>query len=65
MRLCPEADDVWLYWMVRRNSRFELHSGHQYEQVNWPGSQAVSLWKQNRQGNDVQIEAMIKTYGLP
>ncbi|THF57644.1 glycosyltransferase family 2 protein [Pseudothauera rhizosphaerae] len=67
MRLCPEADDVWLYWMVRRNGRFEVHSGTRHGQVNWPGSQQVSLWKRNRHrhGNDAQIQAMVETYGRP
>jgi hypothetical protein len=65
MQLCPKADDVWLYWMVRRNGRFEIHSGTQRGLVNWLGSQEVSLWSQNRIANDTQIDAMIKAYGLP
>jgi len=65
MRLCPDADDVWLYWMVRLNGRYELHSGTRREPVNWPGSQAAGLWKRNKTGNDAQIRAMIETYGLP
>jgi hypothetical protein len=65
MTLCPEADDVWLYWMARRNGRFELHTGLRHRQISWPGSQAESLWKRNREGNDAQIRAMIEAYGLP
>lgn len=65
MRLCPDADDVWLYWMVRLNGRYERHSGTRKEPVNWPGSQAAGLWKRNKTGNDVQIRAMIERYGLP
>lgn len=65
MRLCPDADDVWLYWMVRLNGCYERHSGTRKEPVNWPGSQAAGLWKRNKTGNDVQIRAMIERYGLP
>lgn len=65
MRLCPDADDVWLYWMVRLNGRFELHSGTRREPVTWPGSQAAGLWRRNKKGNDAQIHAMTETYGLP
>ena len=65
MQLCPKADDVWLYWMVRRNGRFEIHSGSRHELVTWSGSQEVCLWNQNRHANDPQIKAMIEAYGLP
>jgi len=65
MQLCPQADDVWLYWMVRRNGRFELHSGTRHGLVNWLGSQKASLWNRNKYENDVQISAMVKAYGFP
>ncbi|MDR2014144.1 MAG: hypothetical protein LBP99_00780 [Azoarcus sp.] len=65
MQLCPHADDVWLYWMVRRNGRFEMHTGTWHELVNWSGSQKVCLWGQNKNENDAQINAMVKAYGLP
>ena len=65
MQLCPTGDDLWLYWMVRSNGRFEIHSGSQHGQVSWHSSQKESLWNQNRNKNDIQINAMIRTYGLP
>jgi hypothetical protein len=67
MQLCPRADDVWLYWMVRRNGRFEIHSGTRRGLVNWHGSQKIGLYKLNRNQNfnDTQISATIKAYGLP
>jgi hypothetical protein len=65
MQLCPKADDVWLYWMVRRNGRFEMHSGTRYGLVSWYSSQKAGLWEQNKNENDTQINAMIKAYGLP
>jgi hypothetical protein len=64
-QLCPKADDIWLYWMVRRNGRFEIYSGIRHESVTWADSQKVALWNQNRNDNDAQINAMIKTYGFP
>ena len=65
MQLCPQADDVWLYWMVRRNGRFEIHSGTRHGQISWAGSQEASLWNRNKYENDAQIRAMVNAYGLP
>jgi len=65
MQLCPKGDDIWQYWMARRNGRFVTHSGTKHKQVVWPGSQETSLWKQNRIDNDTQINAMVNAYGLP
>jgi hypothetical protein len=64
-QLCPTADDVWLYWMVRRNGRFEVHSGTRHELVEWPSRQKTSLWSLNKHTNDTQVNAMIEAYGLP
>ena len=64
-RLCPHADDVWLYWMVRRNGVQEVHSGTSRQPINWARSQKASLWKVNEQGNDIQVRAMINQYGWP
>lgn len=65
MRLCPTADDVWLYWMVRMNGRIERHSGTGQTPRPWRGSQTTSLWKVNKHANDDQIQAMFREYGLP
>jgi hypothetical protein len=65
MRLCPAADDVWLYWMVRMNGRFERHSGTRQDVMPWRGTQKSALWKINKSANDAQIEAMVEAYGLP
>jgi hypothetical protein len=65
MQLCPEADDVWLYWMVRLNGRIERHSGTKHRIYPWRGSQSVSLWKKNRNLNDEQIARMISAFGCP
>jgi hypothetical protein len=65
MRLCPNADDVWLYWMARRNGRFSRRSGTKRTPYPWRGSQEVALWKENRTDNDLQIAKMLEAYGLP
>jgi len=65
MQLCPDADDVWLYWMLRLNGRLVRHSGTRHVPYPWRGSQAVSLWKKNRHHNDAQIANMIAAFGCP
>jgi hypothetical protein len=64
--LCPFADDVWLFWMARRNgARYKLIGRHRTS-VTWRGSQEQSLWQNNGQGqNDAQIARMIERYGFP
>lgn len=67
MRLSPNADDVWLYWMAARSGcthRFVTPVG---DFVPWPKSQRVALWRTNHAGseNDRQIQAMISAYGMP
>lgn len=65
MRLCPAADDVWLFWMVRMNGRMERHSGTRRDVMPWGGTQETALWNLNKSANDAQIEAMVGAYGLP
>lgn len=65
MDLCPNADDVWLYWMTRLNGRRVRRSSTHRTPYPWRGSQEVSLWKENRSHNDMQITKMINAYGIP
>lgn len=65
MRLCSNADDVWLYWMARRNGRYIRRSGTTRIPYPWYGSQEVALWKDNRTQNDLQIANMMQAYGNP
>jgi hypothetical protein len=67
LSLCPGADDVWLYWMGRRNSNLNKKIGRGDVPVNMPGSQAVSLFEENvrRGGNDLQIRTMAAEFGNP
>ena len=67
LRLCPHADDIWLYWMANLAGTESRHSGSRHEIFNWKGTQRVGLWMQNTvdDGNNAQVEAMIEAYGLP
>lgn len=68
-KLCPKADDVWLYWMMRLNGVRALKIGTGKKKVTeWPGTQSVaSLYHYNyyEGGNDKQINMLIREYGFP
>lgn len=65
LRLCPTADDIWLYWMMRRNGGQARRVSHFRELIAWPGSQKTSLWSINIAENDRQIRAMVEHFGVP
>ncbi|MCM0083601.1 hypothetical protein L4X63_18605 [Geomonas sp. Red32] len=65
--LCPNADDIWLYWMMRlvgRAARRIPRPKRNY--YCWEGSQGVALWHDNLNsaGNDRQMKKMIDTFGF-
>jgi hypothetical protein len=65
--LCPDADDVWFYWMAMKNNYVFKKVGSA-RLVNWLGSQKTSLYSKNSvpgTGNDLQIQNMIKRFGWP
>ncbi|WP_459618359.1 hypothetical protein [Bordetella sp. 2513F-2] len=64
--LCPNADDVWLYWMWRRNGGRARVVGERLALRQWPGSQYASLWHKNLflGNNDQCIKNMVGHYGL-
>lgn len=66
-RICPSADDVWLYWMLRLNGGIVRKVGLRRPLYNWPDTQQTALFHSNvgGGGNDEQIRAMIQTYGFP
>lgn len=66
-KLCPNADDVWLYWMMRLNSGVARKIDRVHPLHCWQDSQIQSLYHQNVAGggNDQQIIAMTNTYGYP
>ncbi len=64
--LCPFADDVWLFWIGKGNGARYHAVGRNRPLLNWPQSQAQSLWAENQKGrNDMQIRKMIERYGFP
>ncbi|MES2432254.1 MAG: glycosyltransferase family 2 protein [Pseudomonadota bacterium] len=68
--LSPYNDDIWLYWMARRQGSVVRHLGPRFRVLEWPGSQHQSLRAHNRgkggeNRNDVAIAAMIAAFGKP
>ena len=65
-KLCPNADDLWFYWMARRaGSRYKV-VGDDFTQLPWPDADASSLWQLNRDGeNDRQIANLLAAFGNP
>lgn len=62
--LCPDADDIWLYWMIRLNGKEARKSNLHYTTYCWSGTQEISLYNRNETGgNDLQISAMLEAYG--
>jgi hypothetical protein len=65
--LCPNADDVWLYWMGRKAGSTYKKTAGNHKIIMWPGSQKVALVYENffGTGNDDKIKKMIHHYGWP
>ncbi|WP_108446320.1 tetratricopeptide repeat protein [Halomonas denitrificans] len=65
MKLCPDADDVWLYWMMSLNGAKAKKSSYKFNLIEWPRQGAEPLWKTNLQGggNDEKIRKMLNAYG--
>lgn len=62
--LCPNADDVWFYFMLRkRGYRFKSIGGG-FKVRNWVGSQKFALFRDNLGGggNDEVIKKMCAAY---
>jgi len=66
-KLAPTNDDIWLYWMWRRNGRKCRYTGAPLlvPAITWPETQSSSLWQVNKTKNDAYVAAMIKKYGFP
>lgn len=65
--LCPNADDIWLYWMTRLNNGQFKALGSRRRFFSWPGTQHVALWRQNlvSAGNDDKLQKMMVQFGWP
>lgn len=67
LELCPRADDLWLWWQVRRNGWLVRKVAGSNTPRNWDGSQETSLMSFNvgQGGNDLAIANLVDRYGLP
>lgn len=64
MRLCPQADDVWLFAMSELAGTPRRRTARAVPLVPWPTSQDVGLFHENvaGSGNDRQLQNVIETY---
>ncbi len=66
--IAPRADDLWLYWMERRQGVNVTTLGHARPLVTWLGTQRYGLNRSNVDGatmNDTTIRLLIAAYGQP
>lgn len=65
--LCPEGDDIWLFWMGRRVGSTYIKTSNRWTEFSWKGSQASALFLTNVGDgkNDVQINKIASHFGLP
>lgn len=68
IKLAPNADDVWLFFMLRLNSINVIHSEKPFKLINWPSSQKTALFNTNALedgfNNDVQIANVVEYYKI-
>jgi protein O-GlcNAc transferase len=67
LELCPYADDIWLYWMIRLNKRKVVWSGFDKMNLKNLDFSNKSLHKKNvgNNMNDFQIHNLINKYNFP
>ncbi len=65
--LCPQGDDIWLFWMGRRVGSTYIKTKRPWVEFPWKGSQASALHLTNvgTGRNDEQISKVTSHYGLP
>jgi hypothetical protein len=64
--LCPNNDDIWLFFMSTIAGTKKIYVGKGfYEPTTIPGTQETALWKENVVGgmNDLQLKNMISYFG--
>lgn len=66
-KLCPNADDVWLFWMGRRAGSSYAKVPKDWSPITWKGTQETALYLTNMlsHGNDVQIARIMQQFGFP
>lgn len=64
---CHRQDDIWLYWMARKNDFVVRKCKNKYKLITWLGCDDTGLYANNIKpdGNDAAIERMIEVYGTP
>lgn len=67
MDICPNADDIWLFWMARLQGSYTSKSSYKMPLISWLRSQDVALYHENllNNKNDDRIQAMINQFGWP
>lgn len=67
MRLCPNGDDIWLFWHLAEAGAVARCIQAPKKFRFWSGTQKHALWKSNdyEGGNDKKIAAMFREFGLP
>jgi hypothetical protein len=65
MELCPEGDDIWLFWMARLAGTEHRQASRQWRDIVWKGTKQTALWGSNIEGggNMRQIRAMEAHFG--
>ena len=63
LRLCPDADDLWFYWMARRAGSRHCRVGSGFRMLHLPGTIENGLFATG--ANDPQIANLSSEYGLP
>jgi hypothetical protein len=66
-KLCAGCDDVWLWWMLRKNGYWVRKIRGPWPLIHWSQSQLSSLYQENvlEHGNDLAISAMVRHFGFP
>lgn len=66
-RLCPDSDDLWLYWMMRRAGHSARGCESRFRCWTWPAARRGGLLGANvyAGGNDRQVRALIEDMGMP
>ncbi|MDB5623332.1 MAG: hypothetical protein JWR39_1895, partial [Devosia sp.] len=57
---------IWFFWMSRLAGTEQCRARDWFDVTEWPDSADVALWRHNlvEGGNDEQIRAMERSYGL-
>ncbi|MGX5829872.1 acyltransferase family protein [Mesorhizobium sp. 43Arga] len=65
--LCPQGDDIWLFWMGRRVGSKYIKTKNRWVELPWKGSQVSALHLTNVGSgmNDEQIQKVTSHFGLP